>query len=137
MKGGADEVWRGRRCCLTSLRQSQEDVFNQHGADHHLLAVDRQLSGALLSGCHGDQHQAAAGDGPASKPVDRMSRRRNRRTEVKAAKIRSKVGAIRRHTSRSGSTMSKHKSYKVKLILFRKTCTSLLSGPKFSSENIV
>lgn len=78
----------------TSLRQSQEDVLDQHGADHHLLAVDRQLSGALLRGCHGDQHQAAAGDGPAGKPVDRMSRRRRRRrngrTEVKAAKIRSK-----------------------------------------------
>lgn len=74
----------------TSLRQSQEDVLHQHGADHHFLTVDRQLGGSFLFGRHGDQHQAAAGHRPAGEPVDRMIRRRNRRTEVKAAKIGSK-----------------------------------------------
>lgn len=68
-----------------SLRQSQEDVFHQHGADHHFLTVDGQLGGSLLVGRHGDQHQAAAGHRPAREPVDRMIRRRDRRTEVKAA----------------------------------------------------
>lgn len=68
-----------------SLRQSQQDVFHQHGADHHLLTVDGQLGRSLLFGRHGDQHQAAAGYRPAREPVDRMIRRRDRRTEVKAA----------------------------------------------------
>lgn len=77
--------------CLSSLRQGQQDVLNQHGADHHFLTVDRQLGGALFSGHHGDQHQAAAGHRSACKPVDRMFRRRNRRTEVKAAKKRAEV----------------------------------------------
>lgn len=74
-----------------SLRQRQEDVFHQHGADHHFLAVDRELGGPFLFGHHADQHQAAAGHRPAGEPVDRMVRRRRRRrkTEVKAAKIRS------------------------------------------------
>lgn len=70
-----------------SLRQGQEDVLHQHGADQHLLTVDRQLGGSFLSGRHGDQHQAAAGHRPASEPVDGTIRRRDRRTEVKAAKI--------------------------------------------------
>lgn len=72
-----------------SLRQSQEDVFHQHGADDHFLTVDGQLGGSLLFGRYGDQHQAAAGHRPAGEPVDRMRRkrrrRRDRRTEVKAA----------------------------------------------------
>lgn len=74
----------------TSLRQSQEDVFHQHGADHHFLTVDCQLGASFFFGRHGDQHQAAAGHRPAREPVNRMFRRRNRRTEVKAAKIGSK-----------------------------------------------
>lgn len=82
---------RGQRAKRhASLRQGQEDVLHQHRADHHFLTVDRQLGGSFLFGRHGDQHQAAAGHRPASEPVDRMIRRRNRRTEVKAVKIRSK-----------------------------------------------
>lgn len=68
-----------------SLRQGQEDVFHQHGADHHLLTVDGQLGGSFLFGRYGDQHQAAAGHRSAREPVDRMFRRRDRWTEVKAA----------------------------------------------------
>lgn len=85
----------GRRSFL-SLSQGQEDVLHQHGADHHLLAVDRQLSGALVFGCHGDQHQAAARHRPACKPVDRVFRRRRRSTEVKAVKVRRWSHRIRR-----------------------------------------
>lgn len=85
---------KGRRSKVrhrhASLRQSQEDVFHQHGADHHFLTVDRQLGGPFFFGRHGDQHQAAAGDRPAGEPVDRTIRRRNRRTEVKVAKIGNK-----------------------------------------------
>lgn len=73
-----------------SLRQSQENVLHQHGADHHLLTVDRQLRGSFFFGGDSDQHQAAAGHRPAGEPVDRVIRRRNGKTEVKAAKIRSK-----------------------------------------------
>lgn len=97
-----DDTWEACRCegaggkkaerRHASLRQRQEDVLHQHGADHHLLTVDRQLGGSFLFGRHGDQHQAAAGHRPACEPVDRMIRRRNRRTEVRAAEIgRSKV----------------------------------------------
>lgn len=68
-----------------SLRQGQEDVLHQHGADDHFLTVDGQLGGSLLFGRHSDQHQAAAGHRPAREPVDRIIRRRDRRTEVKAA----------------------------------------------------
>lgn len=68
-----------------SLRQSQEDVFHQHGADYHFLTVDSQLGGSLLFGCYSDQHQAATGHRPAREPVDRMIRRRDRRPEVKAS----------------------------------------------------
>lgn len=78
-----------RRAALASLRQGQQDVLHQHGADHHFLAVDRQLRRPFLFGHHGDQHQAAAGHRPAGEPVDRMVGRRNRRTEIKAAQIES------------------------------------------------
>lgn len=81
-------VWRGSE--HTSLRQSQQDVLHQHGADHHFLTVDCQLGGSFLFGRHSDQHQAPAGHRPAREPVDRMMRRRNSRTEVKAAQIESK-----------------------------------------------
>lgn len=85
---------RGQRtkvkCRHRSLRQSQENVLHQHGADHHFLTVDRQLCSSFFFGRDSDQHQASAGHRPAGEPVDRMIRRRNRRTEVKAAKIRSK-----------------------------------------------
>lgn len=77
-----------------SLRQCQQDVLHQHGADDHLLAVDGQLGRPVLFSCHGNQHQAAAGHGAAGKPVDGRTRRRRRRSgrtegqsaEVKAAK---------------------------------------------------
>lgn len=72
------------------LRQCLQNVLNQHGADHHFLTVDRQLGSSFLFGGHGDQHQATAGHCPASEPVNRMIRRRDRRTEVKAAQIESK-----------------------------------------------
>lgn len=78
-----------RRAALASLRQGQQDVLHQHGADHHFLTVDRQLRRPFLFGHHGDQHQAAAGHRPAGEPVDRMVGRRNRRTEIKAAQIES------------------------------------------------
>lgn len=100
--GGVLEMLRrwlvNGRLSFLSLRQGQEDVLHQHGADHHLLAVDRQLSGAFVFGCHGDQHQAAARHRPACKPVDRVFRRRRRRrsTEVKAAKVRRWSHRIRR-----------------------------------------
>lgn len=74
----------------TSLCQSQEDVLHQHCADHHFLTVDCQLGCSFFFGRHGDQHQAAAAHRPACEPVDRMIRRRNRRTEVKAAKVGNK-----------------------------------------------
>lgn len=90
-----------------SLRQSQQDVLHQHGADHHLLTVDRQLGGALVFGRHGDQHQAAASHRPASEPVDRMIRRRNRRTEVKAAKIRSKEEIVEIKTGNMRMSISR------------------------------
>lgn len=80
----------------TSLRQRQHDVLHQHGANQHFLTVDRQLGRPFLFGHHGDQHQAAAGHRPAGEPVDRSSRRRNRRTELtvlKAAQVESKGGA--------------------------------------------
>lgn len=76
-----------------SLCQSHKDVLHQHGANHHFLTVDRQLGGSFFFGGDGDQHQAAAGHRPPSEPVDRMIRRRNRRTEVKAAKIRNEEKA--------------------------------------------
>lgn len=78
-----------RRAALASLRQGQQDVLHQHGANHHFLTVDRQLRRPFLFGHHGDQHQAAAGHRPAGEPVDRMVGRRNRRTEIKAAQIES------------------------------------------------
>lgn len=77
-----------------SLRQSQEDVLHQHCADHHFLTVDCQLGGSFLFGRHSDQHQAAAAHRPACESVDRMIRRRNRRTEVKAAKVGNKDEAV-------------------------------------------
>lgn len=72
------------------LRQRLQNVLHQHGADHHFLTVDRQLSGSFLFGGHGDQNQATAGHCPAREPVNRMIRRRDRRTEVKAAQVESK-----------------------------------------------
>lgn len=72
------------------LRQCLQNVLHQHGADHHFLTVDRQLGGSFLFGGHGDQHQATAGHCPASEPVNRMIRRRDRRTEVKVAQVESK-----------------------------------------------
>lgn len=53
---------------LTSLRQRQQYVLHQHGANQHLFAVDRQLGRPFLFGHDGYQHQAAAGHRPAGEP---------------------------------------------------------------------
>lgn len=95
---------KGRAMAGISLRQSQEDVFHQHGADHHFLTVDCQLGGAFFFGRHGNQHQATASHRSAGKPVNRIFRRRNRRTEVKVQrpKVGSKDEIREQHVRMSG-----------------------------------
>lgn len=75
-----------RKSHKDSLRESQQHVLDQHGADHHLLAVESQPGTAVLLGGHGDEHQAAAAHRPAGKPASekRKSAKTRRRTQVKA-----------------------------------------------------
>lgn len=94
--------WKFR---LSLLCQSQEDVLHQHGANHHLLAVDRQHSPTFLFGRHSDQHQAATGHCPAGEPVDRKFRKK-RSTEVIAAEQEVEMKVRMKRTGESGGHMT-------------------------------
>lgn len=57
-----------------SLRQGVDDVFHQHGADQHLLAVDGQVRCVSCLLLQGDQDEASTANRLCGKSIQRESR---------------------------------------------------------------
>lgn len=69
---GRDKKGSHRSQPLVSLGQGLHHVLHQHGADHHLLAVDRQLGSSSRPGVQSQQDQAPTGQRPPCKPGVRV-----------------------------------------------------------------